>query len=438
MILFLYRICIRFLCPYYRKGSVLLKQAFQHFVRNIYSDSDAKFLEKLRKQYDDLPRGSVLSYQAVKPDEIKHYAQAWNPDDPLYHDEDYGSHSFWNSMIAFPFFSLHQPLYPRFPHEFGDKHYFGNCGGEVEYFQPIRPGDTISTLKAEQHLEDITTEERPELRVFSLSGTALQYNQNGDLVCRYHTSGQNAFLRYADGSPERRTFSYYDINAEWAACAPPTHVTTPEEWELIEKLWAAEELRGEHTRYWEDVKIGDQIPPVCTGPITELDMFRLHGSDILRRGGPKKFRERNIHTQDPYGMWQPTFYPCFAGHPDLGVRPCFYSWTARNFAIRAVTNYMSDMGEIRKIRWQSQQLYPALHVPDAGRDILDLLPETRGRVCQRIGQVGDTCICLGTVIHKDIVGQEHQVRLVVWVETLDHVILQALDVTLCLPSRNHL
>ena len=87
---------------------------------------------------------------------------------------------------------------------------------------------------------------------------------------------------------------------------------------------------------------------------------------------------------------------------------------------------------------QSQQLYPALHVPDAGRDILDLLPETRGRVCQRIGQVGDTCICLGTVIHKDIVGQEHQVRLVVWVETLDHVILQALDVTLCLPSRNHL
>ena len=415
-----------------------MKQAFQHFVRNVYSDSDAKFLEKLRKQYDDLPRGSVLSYQAVKPDEIKHYAQAWNPDDPLYHDEDYGARSFWNSMIAFPFFSLRQPLDPRFPHEFGDKHYFGNCGGEVEYFQPIRPGDTISTLKAEQQLEDITTEERPELRVFSLSGTGLQYNQNGDLVCRYHTSGQNAFLRYADGSSQRHAFSYYDINAEWAACAPPTHVTTPEEWELIEKLWAAEELRGERTRYWEDVKIGDQISPVCTGPITELDMFRLHGSDILRRGGPKKFRERNIHTQDPYGMWQPTFYPCFAGHPDLGVRPCFYSWTARNFAIRAVTNYMSDMGEIRKIRWQSQQLYPALHVPDAGRDILDLLPETRGRVCQRIGQVGDTCICLGTVIHKDIVGQEHQVRLVVWVETLDHVILQALDVTLCLPSRNHL
>lgn len=413
-----------------------MKESFQTFVRGVYSDEDAKLLDALREQYDSLPRGAVLSHLAAEPAQVKAYSQAWNPDDPLYNNEEYGRRSFWNSMLAFPFFSLHQPLYPRFPHEFGDKRYFGSSGGEVEYFQPIRPGDTISTLKEEQRFDDVTSEERPELRVFSLSGSCLQYNQNGDPVCHYHIEGKNAFMRYAEDS-EQKTISPFTVNGEWAAAAPPTHVTTPEEWDLIQTLWEGEELRGKNTRYWEDVRVGDQIPPVCTGPVTELDMFRLHGSDILRRGGPRKFRERSIHMLDPYGMWQPTFYPCFAGNPDTGTRPCFYSWTARNFAIRAVTNYMGDMGEIRRIRWQSQQLYPTLWTPDAGKEILDLLPETRGRICQRVGQVGDTCICRGTVHSKSIVGQEHQVRLIVWAETLDHVILQALDVTVCLPSRHH-
>ena len=412
-----------------------MKELFQHFTRNVYTDEDARFLEKLRRQYDALPRGAVLSHMTFEAPQIKEYSETWNPDDPLYNCEEYGRQSFWNSMIAFPFLSLHQPLYPRFPRGFGDKHYFGNSGGEVEYFQPIRQGDRISTLKAEQLLEDVTTEERPELRVFSLSGTCLQYNQNGELVCRYHTSGQNAFMRYAEGMRPQGDCSYYDINAEWAASAPPTHVTTPEEWEMIEELWEKEEVRGERTRYWEDVQVGDAIPPVCTGPITELDMFRLHGRDIMRHCGPRKTRDPGIYTKDPYGMWQPTFYPCFAGHPDLGVRPCFYSWTARNFAVRAVTNYMSDMGEIRRIRWQSQQLYPMLQSKDAGRDILDLLPEAKGRYCQRLGQAGDTCICFGKVISKEIVGEEHQVRLIVWVETLDHVTIQALDVSICLPSK---
>ena len=409
---------------------------YQIFVRGRYSDEDSKFLIQLQKKYDELPQGAVLSYRIIQTDDLQDYARSWNPEDPLYNQEEYGKRSFWNSMIAFPFLTLHQPIYPRFPHTFGHKHYFGSDGGEVEYFQPIRPGDTISTLKTEQSFEDVTSEEQPDLRVFALSGTCLQYNQNGDLVCRYHCSGKNAFRRYID-PPEDALNSLFSANAEWAASAPPTHVTTSEEWEQIHELWDMEEVRGGRTRYWEDVRVGDSIPPVCTGPVTELDMFVLHGNDLLHRGSPKKFRERDIHMLDRYGMWQPTFYPCFAGHPDLGVRPCFYSWTARNFAIRAVTNYMSDMGEIRKIRWQSPQLYPPLRAPDTGREILDLLPETRGRSCQRIGQVGDTCICRGTVISKEIVGAEHQVRLVVWAETLDRVILQALDVTICLPARTH-
>lgn len=411
-----------------------MSETFQTFVRGVYPDQDLRFLEKLRKRYDGLPRGTVFFHQKLELGQVQTYARAWNPYDPLYNSERYGKRSFWGSMLAYPFYTLHQPLYPRIPRTFGDKHYFGNSGGEVEYFQPIHPGDTISAIKEEQSFIDVTSEGRPELRVFDLSGACLQYNQHGDLVCKYHTTGKNAFMRYRTGMPQPVP-SPFSVNAEWAAAAPPTHVTTPEEWALIQELWPAEEIRGGNTRYWEDVQVGDRIPPVCTGPISELDMFQLHGDDILRQPPLRQRMGEDVQMQDHYGMWQPTFYPCFAGHPDSGVRACFYSWTARNFAIRAVTNYMSDMGEIRRIRWRAQQLYPMLYDPDAGREILELLPETRGRICQRLGQVGDTCICRGAVVEKNLAGTERQVRLAVWVETLDHVILQALDVTICLPSR---
>jgi len=43
---------------------------------------------------------------------------------------------------------------------------------------------------------------------------------------------------------------------------------TNEELDFIEKVHDAESIRGATIRWWEDVRVGDELQPVVNGPLT--------------------------------------------------------------------------------------------------------------------------------------------------------------------------
>jgi len=78
-------------------------------------------------------------------------------------------------------------------------------------------------------------------------------NQHGELV-----GETNLWLIRAERSASREKKKYGDSRLP--------HLWTEEELQRIEEDILAEEVRGATPRYWEDVKVGDELKPVVKGP----------------------------------------------------------------------------------------------------------------------------------------------------------------------------
>ena len=55
----------------------------------------------------------------------------------------------------------------------------------------------------------------------------------------------------------------------------PAHYTD-DDYERIDAIYAAEQAAGRETRWWEDVNVGDELPPMVKGPLTVTDMIAFH------------------------------------------------------------------------------------------------------------------------------------------------------------------
>jgi hypothetical protein len=61
---------------------------------------------------------------------------------------------------------------------------------------------------------------------------------------------------------------------KYAAIEPATY--TDEDIARLDEIYAAEEVRGASTRWWEDVQVGDVLSPMAKGPLTTTDMIVFH------------------------------------------------------------------------------------------------------------------------------------------------------------------
>ena len=109
---------------------------------------------------------------------------------------------------------------------------------------------------------------------------------------------------------------------------------SPEDLETIDRAYEAEEIRGDVPRYWEDVQVGEQIPPIVKGPLqrrhAELRRHSQGHSDLLLFSGP-----RRRHPDDVY--WDPE-----TGMPD--------SWDASMIRTRWPRNSASPSPTTRALR----------------------------------------------------------------------------------------
>jgi acyl dehydratase len=169
---------------------------------------------------------------------------------------------------------------------------------ELTFYKPIHEGDTLNGVVTSQTITDITDPEGSKVRKFRCVGTGEVYNQNGELVISAFYSGIETFKIFND----RSMAEYYDGPLTIAVNKPDgywdrirgRHYYTDADWEYIKELWGKEEIRGSETRYWEDVKIGDEPTWTVDGPLEDAGRTTEHYAvrDILMSGNTNDIKEK--------------------------------------------------------------------------------------------------------------------------------------------------
>lgn len=222
------------------------------------------------------------------------------------------------------------------------------AGSRFENFLTIRPGDTIT---ARARLIDVQVKEgRNVPRYVNQVGEVLYTNQNGDLVTRY----EGDIYRI----PRRRSGAGFKFAVKHEAEAPKPYKYTQEEIEKIAEGYRTEARRGREVRYWEDVEVGDALPPVQKGPLTLVDIVGFYsGRRTVYSVLKLAFLDRDRHPRNVY--YSPTrnipMHPA-AGHFDAEIAheigmPGAYDqgWQRINWAGHLLTNWCGDQGFVRRL-----------------------------------------------------------------------------------------
>src|SRR5262249_36386794 len=142
---------------------------------------------------------------------------------------------------------LQFPTSPDFPQTY--------AGDEYEWFSPICEGDDIDWTA--------TMPTSVELRDTRLYGKTA------------FITGRHEFRRHRAGIPlgsctflvvARHRLQAQKVAEAWEAAQKPRY--TPEEIARIYATQDAEPVRGAEWRWWEDVEVGDVLPPIARGPVS--------------------------------------------------------------------------------------------------------------------------------------------------------------------------
>ena len=345
---------------------------------------------------------------------ISHFAFGYGDDNPLWNDAEYGQASRWRTQIAPPMYLISvgrnetPPLGPDDRELFkglfaGLGKYF--AGVALEWFRPVAPGDQLFTER---------TTSSVELRVSSFSGgrsaietyQTLYVNRFGEPVAVRRERYVNT---ERDGS--KQTGKHRDLVREtW----------TPEAIAEIDAVYAAERPRGADHRMWEDVDIGDELPPLMKGPLTMVDIISMHmgmgwggyGIGPLRLAHKMRTRMPGFYSEDPYGV------------PEVVQRLHWDEARAVELGLPAPYDY----GQMR-VCWLSHVATDWMG-DDGWLATMDV--DVRG-----FNFHGDAHICGGAVVDKRVDADRPVVDLHLFAMNQRHEVTCEGSATIGLPSREH-
>ena len=328
-------------------------------------------------------------------DNIRRFGDGVGDYNPLYRDPRYAAESRFGTVVAPPIFiygaslgialAINGAINGR---RLSSSHFPMNyAGGVIEFHRTIWPGDRIF---ATERVVDIHRKHSRRIGDFVLCEAAIEYhNQRKELVATKTT----LMARYQNLGGGR-TISY-DREKK-------TQVIE----ESPDPLVFERKRRGNETRYFEDVTLGEEMPPLHKGTytVTELFLFThgvvgtgrspraaLEAEESKDLGGGGRFDEE--HARNRRNM---------PGQFDWGPqRAC---WLAQ-----MATDWMGDDGTLKRM-------------------------ETRVR---HPNVVGDTNTVFGKVASKTTAGGEHLVELDIYNENQAGLATAESRVTVALPSREH-
>lgn len=294
--------------------------------------------------------GRAAHINTVAPEHMRHYANGYGDDNPLYCEPSYGADTSWGEQIAPAMFptaaAVNEPVEWTVEQNAvmrggdplaGMGQYM--CGERWVFVQPIRAGVQVSKV---QCLD--TAVLKPS--AFA-GGVGALVSHRIDFTDR--STGELFAVRYldfwhADREKSRTTGKYRDIQR---------HVYTAEELAELDALYEAERVQGSVQRVWDDVRVGDSLGVIAKGPFLLTDMISYHigiGWGGFGGGSSKiayKNRQRipKFYTTNPQGVpdsaqrchWDQDWAEQL-GHP----APYDYGAIRSNWMSHLITNWMGD------------------------------------------------------------------------------------------------
>jgi len=254
----------------------------------------------------DVPEFDRTGSYVKQPDQssMSHFAFGYGDDNPLWHDSDYAAKTRWRDQIAPPlyFMSVGINETPKYNAETkalmrglfrGVGKYYS--GVNWEWYAPLYAGNKV--FKHRSKSESVTKQSSfTGNRTVKETYRQIWFGADADIYAVNYESYISA-----ERGASKKTGKYADVKRQ---------TYTPEDIAEIDKCYAAEQLRGSETRYWEDVEIGDTLTPLAKGPLGVVDIISQHmgfgwggyGVGPLRYGWKKRQKMPAFYVEDKYGV----------------------------------------------------------------------------------------------------------------------------------------
>ena len=304
-----------------------------------YSITDED-IERQRKLLGFMQAAKTREYiQTATTDNIRNFAHGAGDDNPLFCDPEYARGTRWGSVVA-PGMMVGQINSPMLgdpvPDEikalrkslFKGVHVFVS-GSTWDWYRPVYPGDTIYSYNGDETC-DVKQSEFSGRSVITVRKD-VKVNQRAEVVAVYR------ILRVLT---ERKTAAK---KGKYSALEPATY--TDEDMAKIEEVYANEVVRGSEKRYFDDVKVGDDLGKMAKGPLTVTDVIAYHAGGygfvpyaptVGRLAHKNRKRIPAFYVKNEYGVpdvaqrlhWDPVWAQAI-GNPmayDYGVMRESYLW----------------------------------------------------------------------------------------------------------------
>lgn len=346
------------------------------------------------------PEGPYLQDATV--DTIRNFSNGIGDLNPLYRDPEYARTSRHGGVVAHPMFPMAYGWIGRTRWGLPGVHGF-YVGNEWELYRHIRPGDRISAIE-----RVVGVEEKPSKfsgRLVLQYVEALYANQRGEVVARALGTCTRHERRAA-----RETGKYKDILP---------YEYTDAEFEAIQDAVLTEDDRitGSSVLYWEDVRVGQELPPIARGPLSLMDTMgflvgcgRGHTHGVLLKGAVKHPGHFFRNPEAGGGVE----YTGIGHHrestaKDVGVPGTYdYGPQRSSWMATLVTNWIGDAGFLKYIKTDMR----------------------------RFNTMGDTTWCKGRVAEKRKTDTHALVDLEIWAENQRGETNTLGAATVILPSRD--
>jgi acyl dehydratase len=220
------------------------------------------------------PEGPYL--QDATLDTLRNFCNGIGDLNPLYRDAEYGRTSRYGTVIAHPMFPMAFGWIGRTRWGLPGVHGF-YAGNDWELFRHIRPGDRITAIERVVGVDEKQSKFSGRLVIQYVEAEFA--NQRDELIARVL-----GWCTRHERQAARDKGKYKEVRK---------HEYSREELEAIDRAVLEEDSRicGRAIRYWEDVKVGEELPAIARGPLSLMDTMgflvgcgRGHTHGILLKG----------------------------------------------------------------------------------------------------------------------------------------------------------
>lgn len=399
----------------------------------------------------------------VTEEMVRYNNSKYDPENPLYNDKDYAQSMGYENILTFFTFGAHDDTFTApYPPEARDTLLVSQLSHSVSALAPIYPGDTLYLVHDQRTMTDLTPEEGAIHRTLALHALGSIYNQHGVKVNEVEFNVTESVRIFKEGKrPENMGFPQIWEAPDWNF--RPQHYYTDEDYEYIRTVWRNEKRRGNEPLYWEDVCIGDEPIMTADGPIIEsvlptapygqgIGGTRTMKQEILddqifkkmikRRGdGIYVLQDKKMYTPKiPDGAKVIMLFDDGRRTEDDGAvntsdihstegpddRAAIINFFGRDTAIRHIHNWAGDHGCIKNIQWsimcpETHALYgKPVPANPYFRRFIDKVPFLKGRTVNTHGLTKDMAFVKSYVADKYMDHGEPMVKLIWWIEEIEH------------------